>query len=479
MRIPSPLDLLDFSWLAKISTSRSTWFKGLLPAPQTVFFLLLSSVAIAGGVALWFGIGAVASAMLAAYFPALNAPILATLGVFAATVMNFWFTRDINTAALSTREVCDAFEYSNNTDIINMVDSLRKELNIHFRAKYGDKHVDLPMPRLLTFTEPHFKMITVEGRNPGKAAIFFSSGVFNYHDSNMTQKELAALIQMELVKIYMRRGVTRTILAMTTEFFSNISNMFSGHAWAKVLGVLAGPLLFFSLIERSVKRSYAYEAGEEVIACGRGLDLIDAIDKKVCATLTSKPTYAEMRANKAKPENSRVPYNGPLQFFLKPLADFVDRNEYAKDDKTGYRFVSFFDILAREFTYHVNELWASEPRSTRTKEHFKFLITAPFEGENGKTTINLDEVTTPQMHLLRDEAKRINKALRNQIPKDQRYRPIYKDGVDNHHNHDHHGHDNAPVFTPQQQQFIQQLVNAALQQQQQPQQPAVNNNLGL
>lgn len=365
MRKPSLLP--DFGWLAEISTGRSTRLKGIIPPVKTILALLLTSVVIACG--MWLLIGAGSAAAALGY---------SSLGVFLVAGVNFWFGREINTFMLSTREVREKFEFSkkdNATNLRELVEEVRDELNIYFRKEYGDQHVDLPMPRLLTFTDHHFKIITVEGRNPGKAALFFSTGVMNFHDTNLTHNELKALIQVELVKIYMRRGIARTIVGMGTDFYTTLDNFLSGNILAKVLGILAGRLQFFALVERSIKRSYEYEAAEIVVKCGRGVDLVSAIDRTVHPFLEKKPTYKELRIDQQ--EKKRPPYNGWLQFIFKPIADWIDDEEYAEDDKTGYRFFSFFDILVRELGYLIKELWSPTPRATRLKDYLKEIIKAP------------------------------------------------------------------------------------------------------
>lgn len=416
--------MLNFAWLAQMSTSGTPTFKGLLPSLKTLITLLAVSAAIAGGMWLWTGLWAGALASTTTLIPFLEQ---AFLGVVGAVFINFWFNREINTAVLSTREVRDNFVFDkdkNPIDLRQMVKHLTEEVNAHFRPLYGKKS-DIVIPRLCTFTEPtsSFKIITAEGRNPGKAAIFFSSGVFKSDMTGMNQRHLAALIQAELVKIYLRRGIARTFIGMGTDLATTLSNLNSGNWFARVLGFLLAPLQFFLLLERSVQRSHEYEAAAIVAKCGRGVDLIEAIDKKVCPTLDDMPTTQELRVNQAK--YKRAPYNGPLKWLIKPLADWVDNNEYAGDDKTGSRIVSFFDIWVREATYIFREWFlSSQPRATNLKIFLRPLI----KGKDGSREISLDTANSNQIPIIRQNDIRINQALYKNVRKNHRYAAIAPNG---------------------------------------------------
>ncbi len=187
----------SFAKLAEISTGSAPRLKGLLPPLKTLLALLTVSIVLAGAPWLWFSFWSSAFTAAVPYLPFLEKALGAVLGM---TVLNFWFSREVNTFALSTREVREDFIYSqkaNPTKLTKLVNHLRQEVNAHFRQIYGAEHVDMPMPRLLTYNKAEIE-ISSEGRNPGKAGIFFSSGCFDYKKNNLDQRQIAALIEKEL-----------------------------------------------------------------------------------------------------------------------------------------------------------------------------------------------------------------------------------------------------------------------------------------
>lgn len=353
-----------FTTLAKYSTARKTILKGLLPPLTTLCMLAAVSVGISFTVWAWMAALAAGAAIMPIF-------VTTTLAVVGLSFLNFWFSREIHSFMLSAREVREGFKFDdhNELDLIKLVDHLRCEINAYFRSK-DSNHQDFPMPRLCTFTDHHFKIITAEGRNPGKSAIFISSGALNSHDTRMDQKQLAALIQFELVKIYSRRGASRITVGMFSDFLNTFANARSGNLFSQALGFIAGPLQFFQLLQRSVVRSYEYEAGAMVVELGRGMKLIDGIDNKICSTLAKKPTYVEMVQDQSR--KKRQPYTGrqPIKAFF----DWIDNHEYAGDDKTGYRLISFFDICVRELGYFFNEVFSEKPRATRLKDYLRPML---------------------------------------------------------------------------------------------------------
>lgn len=420
----------SFAWLAKVSTGRETLAHGLLPPLNTILAILVMSGVIASGMWLWTGLATGAAAGVVGFLPFLEEAVVGVLGL---TFLNFLFHREINTFMLNSRIVDEDFIFmkkENPTDLRKMVEHLCAELNVYFKGIYGDKHQDLVMPRICTFTETNFQIIVTEGINPKKAALFISSGAMNYNVTKMNQRHLAALIQMELVKIYMRRGVTRTIAGMTADFLMNVNRVANN-----VLGALSF-LNFFTLLERSIRRSYEYEAAKIVVECGRGPDLIDGMDKKVCPTLDDKPTYRELREQNRR--NKRVPatIGGQLQ----NVADWVDANECTSDDKSGSRFLSLLEIAVRELGFHFRELWSATPRSTRLKDFLKYEIKAPktdFVGEmlndpltnSNAEDYNLDNVSSNEVDILRKQALKTNEMLYAQIPVNKRYDVISPEGT--------------------------------------------------
>lgn len=414
--------MLNFGWLAQSSTSKHPILRGLLPNISTMFALLLMSAAIAGGLWFWsFGL-----AFTASFLPLF---VKTTLAVIGMTAVNFWFSREINTFMFSTREVRENFKFDehNPTDLRKLVDQVRCEVNAHFKNVYGDQHVDIPMPRLLTFTDHHFKIVTVEGRNPGKAALMFSSGALNSHDTRLNQRHMAALVAMEMVKIYHRRSIGGTIAGMGLDLINTLENAREGNLFYRVVGFLIWPLQFFLLLQRAIKRSYEYDAALKVVDMGRGMDLIDAIDFKVCPVLFDKPTFrglAEDQNNK-----KRAPYKGYFASLVGWFTDWADKQEYAGDDKTGWRILSAIDACVRELGFYINELFDPKPRSTNLKTPMRKALSGY---EEAKNQADLDK--------LYQRDRETNRKLYDKVPADNRYEVIGPDGngmAEPAHEHEH------------------------------------------
>ncbi len=411
----------SFSNLAKISTGRTPVLKGLLPPIGTTMALLATALIISGG--WWLMAGASASAALFLPFYAKTVAI-----VCGMTLLNFIFQRDIQHAMHSCRPIEDEFEYDseNPTKPIKLVADLVEQLNHYFRQKYGDKHVDMPVPRLATFKHAHFEMETVLGMSPWHSEIMFSDGVFNFHHTQMNQRMLAAQIAKELAKIYMRRGSSHIIVRMGTDMLNTLESLQSANSFFKVLGVLTWPLQFLFLAERSLKRSYEYEASKVVVELGRGTDLYRYLDKDPCPTLTKKPDLATITQNR---DNIKRPsYNGPLKFLLAPMHKWIVDNLELPSDHHGHNII-FVAVsgLIREGIFHVNELYSSSPRGTRLKE----FILSELQKRDG-VKANLDE------HDAGDIV--VNDIFKADASKC--YKPIALDGngFSKHDGHGHHHH---------------------------------------
>ncbi|MBI2792698.1 MAG: hypothetical protein HYX61_12135 [Gammaproteobacteria bacterium] len=409
----------NFSWLAQASTSKKPWLLGFIPSVGTIIMLGLMAAAISGGIWLWAGFWSGAYASAAVFVPLLEKTLM---GVIGFSILNFWFSREINTALLSTREAREPFVFSqkvNPTSLIKLVNHLRQEVNAHFKQKYGDNHVDMPMPRILNYTKSDFE-ISSEGRNPGKAGIFISTGAFDYKKTNMNQREVAALIQRELVKIYLRRGFFRTIAGIGSSLATTLENLNSSDFWFfKMLGTITAPLQFFiALIENSINRSFEYEASGEVIECGRGVDLIRAIDHNVNPQLETVATNEELKINQNK--HQRKPYSGFLSSVLSPFTNWIDRNEYASDDKSGYRVMSMPDSIVREAIFYTEELKKKKPRATSEKTFIRPRVWAMIDGNE----VSMDNATTEQVEIIQKRQLAINDGLYKQIPKNDRYDAI-------------------------------------------------------
>lgn len=397
------LSSLNFSWLARMSTGRAPVLKGLLPPLGTLFTLLATALVVSGAWWLWMG----ATATAALFLPFYAKTFFAICGL---TVLNFVFSREIQTFMFSTREVREnfIFDKDNPTDLRKLVNHVRMELNAYFKQKYGDKHVDMPMPRLLTYTDPHFEIETVEGMNPWNSAILFSSGVFNSHETGMNQRDLAAYIAAQMAKIYLQRGNSNIIVRMSMDLLSTLENLRNANWFTKMLSTITWPLEFLFIFERSVRRSHEYEAAGVVAGIGRGMDYIHAIDQKVCPTLYKKPTTKEM--NDDKKSKQRAPYNGALKSIIGPVVDWVKTHlELPEDHRDSNLFWVALGGFVREFGFHIRELSSKNPRATRLKEYLRDL-TGEGSAQTHADVKNLHE---------RDKVK--NQALYDQIPVAHRY----------------------------------------------------------
>ncbi|MBS0287364.1 MAG: hypothetical protein JSR17_08715 [Proteobacteria bacterium] len=412
----------SFLWLAEISTSRAPRYFGMIPTLGTLFMLLLASLSMAGtiwlGTALWAG----AFAKAAAFFPILSETVAWVLG---STLVTFWFSRDINRALFSTRDDRDIFVYSqkvNPTKLYQLVEHLTHEVNAHFAKIYGDKHKPIPVPSIFTHTLDEID-ITSFGRNPGKTSLFISTGTFNYTKNNLNQRKLAALIEKELVKIYLNRGVYRTIVSMGTTL-ANTLNMFSNSdvLLLRAIGILTGPIQYALLLEKSINRSFEYEAAGHVINCGRGLDLYAALDCGVNPNLETTPPYSEIKANQTA--RQRRPYNGMFSSVLKPLTDWVERNEVAEYDKTGSLFLSFWDICVGEFLFYIRELYKPKPRATNEKAEVRKAV----KSQLASGDVTLGVATAEQLRQMDLDHRQKNEVLYRQIPQNNRYDVIGPNG---------------------------------------------------
>ncbi len=415
----------NFSWLAEISTSRAPWKWGILPTVATMAMLLLAALSMAGtvwiGTAIWAG----AFAKAAAFLPILSESVVWLLGV---TAVNFWFSRDINRAILSTRDDSSTFVYSqktNPTQLYRLVEHITAEVNEHFRQTLGDKHKPIPVPSIFTYNN-NTKEIEISnfGRNPGKSGLFFPVEVFNFSANNLNQRKLAALVEKEVVKIYLNRGFFRTIVNMGTTL-ANTLNMLStsDNLLFRAIGFLTGPIQYVLLLEKAINRSFEYEATGHVIQCFRGPDLSPAIDCGVNPFLEQPPTIAEIRAKKQE-KQTRAPYTGFLSFIIRPFADWVDRNELEEYDKTGSRLLSALDVAVGEFIFYIRELNKQKPRATNEKVYIR-----PNVKDLVNQQISLANATTAQARVIADQHKEANRQLFDAIPADKRYDVIGPDGT--------------------------------------------------
>lgn len=413
---------LSFSNLAKISTGRAPILKGLLPPLGTMAALLTTALVISGGWWLWAG----ASTASALFLPFYAKTFAAVCGM---TVLNFIFQKDIQHAIHGGRPIEEKYVYDaeNPTKPIKLVDDLVAQLNKYFSKKYGRKHVDMPRPRLATTPHEHFEMDSILGMNPWHSEILFASGFFNYHHSKMDQRMMAAAITKELVKIYMRRGSSHLVVQMGMDMLNTLEALQNSNNFFKVLGILTWPLQFLFLVERSIKRSYEYDASKIIVELGRGTDLYRFLDKNPCPTLAKKPDLATLKAQRAA--QKRPEYDGRFKFLLGPMHKWiVDNLEIPNDHHEHNILFVAISGLVREGIFHINELYADAPRGTRLKE---FILSELQKRDGVKDTI--------EAHFVGDMAANVQ----FKAEASKRYVPIALDGDGFSKHAHHHGHSHS------------------------------------
>lgn len=350
---------INFSWLAKISTGRAPILRGLLPPVGSLAALMGVALMISGG--WWLLAGAqAASAMFLPFY----------LKTFAAvcglTIANFVFAREIRYALRSCRSIEDNYLYDrdNPTDVQKMVESLNAEVNNFFRNKYPDSHVDMPAPRLATYKEGHTEFETVPGMNPWHASIMFAHGFFWEHHSCMNQRQEAAIITKQLVKIYMRRQSANLIVRMGLDMLETLQALKEASPLFRLLGVFTWPLKFLFLVERAQKRASEFEASRLVAEMGRGFDLYHFYDIDPSPTLFQKPEdLAAQRATK-----KRKPYEGPMKWLFGPIHQWiVDNLELPNEHHENNIIMVALGGIVRESIFYLNELDSPNPRGTNEK----------------------------------------------------------------------------------------------------------------
>lgn len=363
--------LFSFSRWSEWFTPRTSLTLGLIPSLSTLAIFVLQAFVFTSAAILWASFTGAALTWTAGVSVVL--PSIVGLALF-----NHWFSRDIMTATLASKNVSSMSVYDVHDQPIylrNMVEHITAEVNMYFKEVYGDAHVDMHVPRIRTFSKDHFALLVAEGRNPGKSGIFIADGNLKSHETRMVQRHLAALIQKELVKIYMRRGFQRTVVGILADFANTYSALEHGNVFSKTLFYTLFPLKVAVLFNNMVQRSYEFEAALIVNKMGNGYNLYQALGRLVTSSQDVSPTHRESQQENL--ENALEPFEATswLGRLYKPFADWVDKNQVAREDNSGYRIINFFDIVMREMLYLVNETLSPKPRSTRIKDALRKVIT--------------------------------------------------------------------------------------------------------
>lgn len=409
--------LFSFGQWAQWSTPKTLYY-GVIPPLSSILTLTLVAGLIASGAWAW---SAFLTTAQTGFMPILGNVIPAVLG---ATLLNYLFHREITTVTLSSREVRKNFIFSEDhtpTDVRRIVKQVTAEVNAYYLAQYLktlptvlspeiieqkkqafiEKHAIRP-PRVSTFTSVDNKIVTVEGSDPDNAGIFISSGLLDFAKTGLNRHQFAALMQKEVMKIYNRRGVGRTIVGMVSDLSSTISNLSDGHWLFRAFFVAALPLQLVLILDKAIQRSFEYQAAEALIPLGRAVDYFDAIDQLVCPTLGKKGTHSELQEDFKKPKRQRAPYTGNSKLYG-AFYDWVRKNEYAGDSKAISVWRSALNIITREGGYYLKELFSDGPRTTSMKAWLRPKIAGKIENQ----TVDLNKITSAQ----KDEMIKIHREI--------------------------------------------------------------------
>lgn len=359
MRMPA----LDFNWLSA-NSNVPTVLLGIFPPLKNIAVLFAVSCAVAMGPWLWSTLLAGGLATATPFLPFLGYSIV---GVLAFTVLNFMFRREVIAAKKSVREfAAKLYDDDNPVDVVRLMNSVTAEVNAHFEMQDPENYQYMPPPLFGYFTSHDAKIITIEGRNYGNSALYFSSGMFHSHETKLNQHHLAALIRMELVKIYKRREVSSTFVAMVKDLLSTIeiANYFSPTLIWLLSSPLAVMLKFLEIFPSTVYRSYEIEAAIEVAKMGFGEDLIQAIYKRNNPSEILNQRRLPAKDAREKASVQRADYTGLMEEWIRPISHWVDRHQWKTADKTGWRILVLPAILIREVLTFLNELHDKIPRST-------------------------------------------------------------------------------------------------------------------
>lgn len=361
-------NLFNFGWWSKQSTSYTPILKGTLPTVNTVLALLFLSLAIAGAGTLWAG----TIKTIGAFVPIYAKTIASITGL---ALLNFWFQRDFLTSSMGVREIVGT-EYECKAKLEQLVEKVRRDLNVHFKKTYGENHKDLPeCIRLGTFASSEKKIVMVLGRDVEHAALFFSSEILRSASTNWDEDQLGAIIAHRMAQIYFRQGASSTIVSIVTDFFRTIDAFEGSNNWVlRGLGWIGLRLGSIALLfQRSIERSYSYRAAEVLNKIGRGYDFYQAIDIANCDSTRKSLTPAQL--SYLKERTKRKPYDGWFASWgLRRAFDWMDDLEWIRKNTSGYRIIDFFDGLVREGGFFYFELLSLFPRATRLKDYLRVLL---------------------------------------------------------------------------------------------------------
>lgn len=351
--------------------AHQTWAFGLLPPTLNLLNLLIASAVIATGAWLWGG----AVAGLLGFLPVYAESIACVLGV---TFVNFWFSKEIQTTILNIKESLSGRRYQNeNINLRKTFKMTNDVVNRYFRRLYGDKHVDLVMGRLGAFEakDQGYKFVGVTGRNGANSIYAISQTVLD-KQSTMKPKHIAVWLIKEQIKSYYNRGWSNFFISMFEALSSTLTSLQESPSFIpKMIGLIASPLQFLLLLPKLIRRAHEYEAWREVVRMGYGFEAIEHLDIKGDRNRAQdvEPWVAIKR--KMKQFAKRKPYTGWFASILSPITNWMDRflekNEWAFDDKSDWRLFSVANVIFLNIGRWVKELFADSPSGFNIKEVLK------------------------------------------------------------------------------------------------------------
>lgn len=252
-----------------------------------------------------------------------------------------------------------------------------KSIYRHIRYHQGHLPNDMPMPRVGCFTDnPQIpRIVTVPGHCYEESALYFSMSMVEPSKTHLTTEEFAALVRVELMKIYQRRGYSSTLFVMIEDFLTTLKNANTFNSAFQIANWIVAPLLqFVLLVPYSVWRSHSLEAMTPVLENGHGLHLIRAIYQMVYPGQNFDSILLPTEVARIKNNLRREPYTGFGARLIRPITDWIDRHQWLTDIKPINRLKALLNIMIADGGTVINEMRAKDPRST-TKLLHAFKVT--------------------------------------------------------------------------------------------------------
>jgi hypothetical protein len=246
------------------TTARTT---GWVDMFKTIGALLVLAAAITG---LAWASGFVAMSLASA----LTLYVATMLVISAIATFNYIFAAQFTRASLSAFPVGDQ-KYGKEGKEVGIQAIVQTLISV--ANKKNPKNPKLQLPTNLwvgMFNDDHvIKMTSVYGINKKAAAIFIPSGILMAHHRKLSEKELAALLMVEVIKIrnsHARRGFFHAIGNIGLTFASLIEDL-DHSSWflGRLIATIGSPFQLVLLFQKSRNRTYHYEAITNLVdECG-------------------------------------------------------------------------------------------------------------------------------------------------------------------------------------------------------------------